>query len=307
MLLVCRQRFAATLAVGLPLLALALSIGTTAHAQNPFSATSYNATTVFTDRLGETTMTIAYDGNSYWSSSGGSANGIREARYDAAGNLLGTYSPGLSFRSVFTTGGSTVFARQFGDNTIYRQTAPGTFVNSGVTLTGGSLNWQSSVVWNSTTGEFNALDQGTVGRWAADGSFLGNVALSGFGSLNGEGSYPQNRGIATAGNYWLTYNDNQVLSAWDFSGVRVGTTILNGVGTSAFDSPFSLSYANNQVFVVDSAGSSWRGYNVGLTPAVSAVPEPGEWATMGMAGAGLCGLMVRARRKKATTSPIVVA
>lgn len=34
----------------------------------------------------------------------------------------------------------------------------------------------------------------------------------------------------------------------------------------------------------------------------AAVPEPGEWATMGFAGAGLCGLMVRARRKKANTS-----
>ena len=37
-----------------------------------------------------------------------------------------------------------------------------------------------------------------------------------------------------------------------------------------------------------------------VTP--STVPEPGEWATMGMAGAGLCGLMVRARRKKASTT-----
>ena len=43
--------------------------------------------------------------------------------------------------------------------------------------------------------------------------------------------------------------------------------------------------------------------NLGFAPAVSAVPEPGEWATMGMAGAGLCGLMVRARRKKAASSP----
>ena len=40
---------------------------------------------------------------------------------------------------------------------------------------------------------------------------------------------------------------------------------------------------------------------------VSAVPEPGEWATMGMAGAGLCGLMVRARRKKANQSATVAA
>ena len=40
---------------------------------------------------------------------------------------------------------------------------------------------------------------------------------------------------------------------------------------------------------------------------ISAVPEPGEWATMGMAGAGLCGLMVRARRKKANTGATLAA
>ena len=42
---------------------------------------------------------------------------------------------------------------------------------------------------------------------------------------------------------------------------------------------------------------------VSYTPtAVTAVPEPGEWATMGMAGTGLCGLMVRARRRAGAAS-----
>ena len=41
--------------------------------------------------------------------------------------------------------------------------------------------------------------------------------------------------------------------------------------------------------------------------AVSAVPEPGEWATMGFAAAGLCGLMIRARRRKGSQTPSLAA
>ena len=41
--------------------------------------------------------------------------------------------------------------------------------------------------------------------------------------------------------------------------------------------------------------------------AITAVPEPGEWATMGMAATGLCGLMVRARRRKQNTGAMSAA
>ena len=36
-----------------------------------------------------------------------------------------------------------------------------------------------------------------------------------------------------------------------------------GAGTS-FDSYFSLSYANGMVWIVDTAGGNWRGFDVGL-------------------------------------------
>src|SRR5205085_1671739 len=99
-------------------------------------------------------------------------------------------------------------------------------------------------------------------RWDLAGNYLGATSLSGFGTMLNEINYPQERGIAAAGGYYLTYSDS-VLSAWDASGNRVGTTVLNGAGNS-FDSDFSLSYANGRVFIVDQAGGSWRGYNVGL-------------------------------------------
>lgn len=271
---------------------IAVGFGTSAQAGILF-APSYNASTIFTDGLGETSMTIAYDGTNYWSSSGGNVGGNRYAQYDGSGNLLATYAPGLDFRSVFTDASGNVYARQFANPTIYKQTAPGVFAPSGVSLTGGTLDDQSSVVFNGLGTEYVANGFGTVSRWDTSGNSLGSVSLSGFGSVSGESDYPAGRGIAAAGNYWLTYNGNGILSAWDFAGNRVDQTTLVGAGTS-FDSKFSLSYANGKVFVVDNPGGSWRGYDVGLSQ-TTPVPEP--TATLGLLAIGALGATSALKRK----------
>ncbi len=260
------------------------SLSFSAAAGPVFSAASINASQTFQDALYSTTMTLAYDGSSYWSSSGGGSDGVRYANYDASGATLATYSPGLDFRSVFTSG-STVLARAFASDTIYQQSAPGVF-SSLLTLTGGSLDYQSAVAKDGAN--YIALNYGTVAQWDASGSYLGTVSLSGFGTQAGEDYYPQGRGIAVLGNYWLTYNDGN-LSAWDHAGNRVDQTFLAGAGTS-FDSNFSLSYANNKVFIVDEAGQTWRGYEV------SAVPEPATYALL-LAGLTLLGVAARRRNQ----------
>ncbi|HZR84182.1 MAG TPA: myxococcus cysteine-rich repeat containing protein [Candidatus Binatia bacterium] len=226
-------------------------------------ASSYSAGMVFQDALNSTTMTLAFDGTSFWSSSGGSVSGVRYAQYAANGALVATYSPGLDFRSVFTSfNSSTVYARQFNDPTIFVQTAPGTFAPQ-LTLTGGTLDWQSAVGFAAGGSEMVAMNEGVVTRWnAATGNVIGTTTLAGFGSQNDENTYPQNRGVAAAGGYYLTYSKG-VLSAWDASGARVGDTTLTAAGQT-FDAHFSLSYANGKVWIVDQAGASWRGYDVGL-------------------------------------------
>lgn len=113
----------------------------------------------FQDQLIPATMALTYDGSSYWSISGGSPSGVREARYDAAGNLLGTYSPGLDFRSIFTDQSGNTFAREFADSNIYKQVAPGTFSTTGVVLSGGYLDPQASVVLGGGT-EYDAMNGG---------------------------------------------------------------------------------------------------------------------------------------------------
>ncbi len=246
----------------------------------PIFVSSYNAAVTFTDGLNSTTMAMAYDGANYWSVSGGGTIGTRLAEYSGAGALLSSFSPGLDFRSVFTNGSGSVFAREYANSTIYQMTAPGVF-SPLLTLSGGSLDNQSSVVLDTAGTSYIAMTEGSVSRWDLSGTYLGSLALSAFGAGD-ENSYPQNRGIAAAGGYYLTYV-NGLLSAWDpNTGARVDQTTLNG-GGSSFDSNFSLSFANGMVWVVDEAGGTWRGYDVGLgsaAPPVGQVPEPGTLALL---------------------------
>ncbi len=236
--------------------------------------------------VGGTSMNMTFDGSSYWSSSGGGPSGFRLAQFDINGNLLGTFAPGLDFRSVFTVNGmgGTVFARAFNDSTIYRMDSPGVFV-SHVTLTGGTLDAQSQVEFSAGGNEFIAHQGGTINRWDASGNFLGTVTLNGFGTMFDENVYPANRGVVSAGGYYLTFSDSH-LSAWDAGGNRVGTTELLGSGTS-FDSEFSLSWANGKIWIIDEADGIWRGYQI------AAIPTPGALALLGL-GAAVAG---RRRRR----------
>jgi hypothetical protein len=218
----------------------------------------------FTDALGGVTMTLTFDGTDYWSSSGGSASGVRYAQYSAAGALINTYSPGLDFRSVYTLGG-TVFARAYANMSLYQQTSPGVFALSGVTLAG-TIDSQSAVVPNGAGDELIALSSGSVSRWDLSGASLGAVTLIGYGTQNSEGDYPQNRGVAGASTYWFTYS-NGFVSAWDAGGNRVDQATLTGAGIS-FDSHFSFSYANGRFWINDSPGGAWRGYPFDAAPLV---------------------------------------
>lgn len=241
---------------------------------------SVHTNVTFTDALPSTTMTMAFDGTNYWSCSGGSSSGNRLARYGLTGALIATYAPGLDFRCVFTKPDGTLLARAVSSGIIYQQTIPGVFVSSGITLVGGTLDSQSSVVLNGAGSEFQAMSSGVVSRWSTNGTYLGASSLVGYGTVAGENTYPQNRGLAVLGNLWLTYNGTNTLSLWSTNGNRIAQLTLPGAGTS-FDSSFSFSFCNGKVFIMDAAGGKWRAYDLyaGAAVAVLSAEANGAWNT----------------------------
>ncbi len=220
---------------------------------------SYDASQTFTSVISSFRMNVAWDGANLWDCSGGNATGVRLGQYTATGASLNTYSPGIDFRSIFTRGDRTspLYSNETGSNVVQVQGTFGSFSNL-VTL-GSSLSTGSSVVYDATRAHYIAFDSGIVRRWNSGGSVLSGVTLSGYGSQSGESGTPVIR-IATASGYYLTFVPSTgVLSAWNVSGTRVGTTTLTG-GSGA--GGYSLSYAQGKVWVIVS--STWRGYNVGL-------------------------------------------
>ncbi len=257
---------------------------------SPFTQASYSAVMTFTDHNPSTTMTIAWDGTNYYTASGGGP-GSPYGKYDANGGFISAASPtpGIDFRSVFTDSANSLLARGYNSSSIYQQTSFGNFMVI-ASLAGGLLDSQSAVVLNGAKTEYLAQSGGTVSRWDLAGNYLGAVTLSGFGG--GEAFYPQGRGLATAGNNLLTYYDG-ILTAWSMAGVELGSTALTGAGTG-FDSGFSYSYANDLFWVVDEAGGTWRGYDIGLGQSAP-IPEP---STFLLLGAGLAGVGLLRRRSK---------
>jgi hypothetical protein len=239
------------------ILSVVALLGVAQSASAQFDDPSYDAAMTFTDggAGGATSMTVCFDGTNFWSNNGGfPSNPVHE--YDSNGVLQNTYDVPLDQRSIFTDA-SRVYIRPYADSTIYFQESPGVF-SPHVVLSGGSLESQAAVVY--TRSEYISNNFGNVDRWDSDGNHIGTVTLAGYGSQDNEAEYPQGRGIAYGGGYYLTYS-NGVLSAWDEDGNRLDTTILNGAGTT-FDSHFSLSYADDKVWVVDGPAGQWRGYQV---------------------------------------------
>lgn len=139
---------------------------------------------------------------------------------------------------------------------------------------------------------FDAVGGGNFGFSSVTGTLsyrINNGAINTIGFL-GNGS---TLGDITA-DYLLLYNESTstILSVNDTVTLTSGTIATNGNIAAA--RPANVTFTT---FLVRSSGGGRVSTNGVAT--INAVPEPGEWATMGMAGAGLCGLMVRARRQKA--------
>lgn len=279
--------------------AVILCLSAAASAGPVFSSASYNATTTFVDGgVGATTMTLAFDGSNYYTATGGYQSSPI-VKYDANGNFVASTSPtpSIDFRSIFTNSANELLARGCCDasngKTIYKQTSFGNF-SAYVTLGGTGPDFQSAVVLNSAGTEYISRTGTAVKRWDLTGNQLASVTLNNSGVANANG-YPFDRGIAAADGYWLTFV-NQTVYAWDETGDLLDSASLIASGNSG-NSGFSYSFANDKFWVVDTSGSTWLGYDIGLTNNPSnSVPLPGTLALV------LLGLVAAASAGRRTSA-----
>ncbi len=224
---------------------------------------NYAADIVFDEYLDNIPVAMAWDGVSLWTVTQTGVDSRHMAEYLPDGTSVAIYTLATDFRGLasFVDGDTPLFARV--------KSLPGllelhpvlhTFA-ADATLVGGTLDPDSNVVWDDTTGEYLALDDdGIVDRWDASGAWVGSVSLAGFGTLFSESNFPQDRRLAVAEGTLLTYSMG-TLSAWDRSGTRLDTTNLLAAGVLA-DSHWSFSFAASRVWVIDDADANWRAYPI---------------------------------------------
>ena len=223
----------------------------------------YSQRRSFLDGQANSTMGIAWDGDAFYSCSGGDEYGERLSHYSFDGHHEGRLVAGIDFRSLFTRvdGEGPLLIRAHDERHIRRWLGDGE--NEIVlTLVGGDLDPQSAVVFDAHRQEYIARTGATIQRWNHEGQYQGTVTLQGFGDEDREQNYPQSRSLFARASFYFTYS-NGYLSAWDDQGERARRIRLVDAGTSS-DSHFSLSYAAGNVWIVDAAGGRWRGYELGL-------------------------------------------
>ncbi len=191
-------------------------------------------------------------------------------------------SPGTVTWSKTSGANGRLFAgTSYGGSTLVDVVAPPVIAETGVTwsfsadfIAGSAQNFGGGVKSaNFNNGTFSFV--GTGGT-ILSGTFTSGVLVSNNGaitfSVGGNGvqytggtalsGAPSNSGTMT-----LALSGHSLASGWTMSGGNITTSTFAGNGMGTYE-------------------------------ANAAVPEPGEWAAMGILASGLTGLMARARRRK---------
>jgi len=151
-----------------------------------------------------------------------------------------------------------------------------THVQSGTSVVFYNMNRYSRSESTNLNGNYQFTDSSGAANMVTAASSLGstaNIASGEYAAFDSNGN----------GSSSYTGSDRYILSSFDaFDGLTMNTDWRLDITDRALDDTGSL--------------SNW-GFTTSSPSAPSAVPEPGEWAAMGVLGFGLVGLVVRGRRR----------
>ena len=180
-----------------------------------------------------------------------------------------------------------------------------------------------SVFQDVSTGHYYQLFSGSA-TWNAANTYAGTLSHNGYqGHLASVTSQNET-------NYLVTTFGGSSLADKSIGGIQATGSLTRDSGWSwvtgeTWDysfwnsgepndnySPTELGYENALQFAHNNSNGSWNDipfntyspngflieYSAPLNPSNNAVPEPSEWAAMGLLGTGLLGLGVRGRKKK---------
>jgi len=198
-------------------------------------------------------------------------------------NFGGT--PGLvTWSKASGTNGRLFAGATYGGSTLSDVTAPPAIAETGVT-------WSFSA--DFVAGTSQNLGSGIKMAQFNNGSFsftgIGGTILSGTFS---SGTLVSNNGALTfsVGSNGVSYSSGTALVG--APGV-VGDLSFGISGHGLGSGGWAMNVGTGNITT-----NSFSGQASGTFDAVGGVPEPGEWAAMGILASGLTGLMVRARRRK---------
>jgi tripartite motif-containing protein 71 len=245
--------------------------------------------------------TFGRDGNIYIKDN----NVVR--KFDANGNFLMNIGQGQfgGAGSLATNSRGELYVADEYAHKIRVYKTDGTFVRefgSFGTAGQGTFAWPSGITIDKNDRVFiveNAIPYTTerVQAFDSDGNFLFQFGKEG----SGPGEFQSPDQITTDSDGWVYVGEHwgQRVSVFDNNG-----NFINTIGNGAGSGPGQFSLAgvvavlDDKTVLVDNIYNNRLDRFKYINPnAGSAVPEPSEWAVMGLLGAGLLGLVVRGRKK----------
>lgn len=240
---------------------------------------------------------VAWDGSNLWTATGGATDTVNIMSWSSSGSFLKAHAPQLDIRSIWAQTSEEqvqLFADAYSDDHVYIKKADGSFEATGVSLKGAEKETDSPVLYRASSlpddpvaGVLVALDgSGALLEFdAADGEFIRDIPLNGYGAEPGETDWPSYVRFAVAQVdaerfFYLTYAGGKVY-AWDKAGERVGSAGLTGAGEDEMGC-YSISYANDRLWVMDTASGAWKGFKLAFKapppppPPTSPPPAPVE-------------------------------